>query len=186
MINEIVQDLKKINGISTKTAEKILFDLVSNNKIDDLLEVIAKINNDISICKKCFYIMEQNTCDFCDNEERNKVKLCVVATITDAYRIANSKFDGMIHVLGGEIDLRKNILPDSLDFQALIDRSDSFKEIILAFNYTIEGEVTSNYIIKKLSTKKIKITKLAKGMPVGNVLDYVDDNTLNDAFTNRK
>lgn len=186
MIEDIIFKLKGINGISTKTAEKILFDLVSNNKIDDLMEVIAMINNDISICDKCFFIRENNVCPFCNDKGRNTSKLCVVATITDGFRISKSQYDGLIHVLGGEIDLRKNILPDSLDFDSLVKRADNFKEAILAFNYTIEGEVTANYIMKKLSTKKIKVTKLAKGMPVGNVLDYVDETTLNDAFKNRK
>lgn len=186
MIEDIIQKLKTINGISTKTAEKILFDLISNNKTQELIEIITEITNKITICNKCFYIMENNQCDFCDNKDRNRTKVCVVATISDGFRISKSKYDGLIHVLGGEIDLRKNVLPDSLDFQSLINRASNFKEAILAFNYTIEGEVTANYIIKKLSTQKIKVTKLAKGMPVGNVLDYVDDTTLNDAFINRK
>ncbi|QHX35563.1 recombination protein RecR [Spiroplasma sp. TIUS-1] len=186
MIEDIILKLKGINGISTKTAEKILFDLISNDKLDDLTEVIAMINSDLSLCDKCFFVRENKKCIFCDANDRNNSKLCVVATIADGFRISKSKYDGLIHVLGGEIDLRKNILPDSLDFNSLISRVNNFKEVILAFNYTIEGEVTSNYIIKRLSTKKIKVTKLAKGMPVGNVLDYVDETTLNDAFKNRK
>ncbi|AGR41712.1 toprim domain-containing protein [Spiroplasma diminutum] len=186
-MDKIVEELKKIDGVTKKSAEKIIFDLIINkDKIDILENILKDIKNIFNECETCFYFKENNLCTFCDNENRNRNIICVVSTKMDAIKIAESNYNGMIHVLNGEINLNKNIGPEKLKMTELFVRINKDIEMLLALNLTFEGEVTSNYIANKAKGICEKISRIARGIPLGGVLDYIDQETLNDAILNRK
>ncbi|QHX36261.1 toprim domain-containing protein [Spiroplasma sp. BIUS-1] len=186
-MEKIIEELKKLDGVSKKTAEKIVFDLIINEeKLDSLSEMINKIKTTYSECDNCFFFKENNKCSFCDNQNRNKNIICVVSTKLDALKILDSSYNGMIHVLNGEINLNKNIGPEKLKMSELFVRINKGIELLLALNLTFEGEVTSNYIANKAKGIADKISRIARGIPLGGVIDYIDQETLNDAILNRK
>lgn len=187
-IAEIVDELKKIEGITKKAAEKILFDLITNKeKLDKIKVIFEEIYNDFKECEKCFYYKYNNYCDSCENNIRDTKKICIVSQPQDAKKIIDSEvFDGVFHILKGEININKNQVPEKLTLRELFAKINDNDEVILALNSTFEGEVTSNYIAKSIPNKGVKITRLAKGIPVGGVLDYIDNETLKNALDNRK
>ncbi|WP_338985112.1 toprim domain-containing protein [Spiroplasma endosymbiont of Diplazon laetatorius] len=186
-MDKLIEDLKKIDGVGKKAAEKILFDLIINkDKVDSLESVLEKIRKTYSECERCFYFKENNSCAFCDNKNRNENIICVVSTKMDALKILDSSYNGMIHVLNGEINLNKNIGPETLKMSELFVRINKGIELLLALNLTFEGEVTSNYIANKAKGISEKISRIARGIPLGGVIDYIDQETLNDAILNRK
>ncbi|ALD65918.1 toprim domain-containing protein [Spiroplasma cantharicola] len=186
-MDKIIEELKSIDGIGKKVAEKILFDLIINkNKISSLETVINEIKKSYSECNTCFYFKENNVCTFCNNKNRNQNIICVVSTKLDAIKIAKSNYNGLIHVLNGEINLNKNIGPEKIKISELFVRISKGIELLLALNLTFEGEVTSNYIANKAKGICEKISRIARGIPLGGVLDYIDQETLNDAILNRK
>ncbi|AUM62261.1 toprim domain-containing protein [Spiroplasma monobiae] len=186
-MEKMIEELKKLDGISKKTAEKIIFDLIINKeKISSLEEIIKKIKETYSECEKCFFFKENNICSFCENKNRNEKIICVVSTKLDALKILDSNYNGMIHVLNGEINLNKNIGPEKLKMSELFVRINKGIELLLALNLTFEGEVTSNYIANKAKGISEKISRIARGIPLGGVIDYIDQETLNDAIINRK
>ncbi|AUB31071.1 toprim domain-containing protein [Spiroplasma floricola] len=186
-MEKIIEELKKINGISKKAAEKIVFDLIiDKEKINSLEELLEQIKNTYTECEKCFFFKENNKCGFCDNKNRNANIICVVSTKMDAIKILDSSYNGLIHILNGEINLNKNIGPEKLKLSELFVRINKEIELLLALNLTFEGEVTSNYIATKAKSITEKISRIARGIPLGGVIDYIDQETLNDAILNRK
>ncbi|WP_339022774.1 toprim domain-containing protein [Spiroplasma endosymbiont of Crioceris asparagi] len=186
-MQDIIEKLKSLDGITSKAAEKILFDLIINkSKLDNVNELINQIRHDYSICEICFFYKYKNKCKFCDESNRKKTLICVVSKMTDAYRILNSEFKGLIHVLGGEINVQKGITPNKLKIDELIKRIHDNIEIIMGLNYTFEGEVTFNFIVNKINNKKVKVTRFARGISSGSVINYIDEDTLNNAIKNRK
>ncbi|AGR40705.1 toprim domain-containing protein [Spiroplasma taiwanense] len=186
-MEKLIEYLKNINGISSKSAEKIIFDLIINkNKLLNLEEFLKKIKLDYDECGECFFYRENRTCLFCDNDQRDKKIICVVSTKIDAKKILNSNYKGIIHVLNGEINLNKNIDPEKLTLNKLFARINMDTELLLALNLTFEGEVTANFIYNKVKSNCSKISRIARGIPLGGVLDYIDQETLNDAILNRK
>ncbi|WP_339020914.1 toprim domain-containing protein [Spiroplasma endosymbiont of Atherix ibis] len=178
---------KKIDGIGKKVAEKIIFDLIiDKEKIDSLEEILSQIKNTYNECERCFFFKENNKCSFCDNKNRNENIICVVSTKMDAIKILDSSYNGLIHILNGEINLNKNIGPEKLKLSELFVRINKEIELLLALNLTFEGEVTSNYIANKAKNITEKISRIARGIPLGGVIDYIYQEPLNDAIANRK
>ncbi|QBQ07209.1 recombination protein RecR [Spiroplasma gladiatoris] len=186
-MDELIEILKQFDGVGNKAAKKIFFQIMtSKSKKDKLIETINKISESYSICERCNFYKFQNKCSFCDDELRDKNFICVVSFITDAQKILESNFKGLIHVLNGEINLNKNIQPENLKIKELFARINKEVEILLALNLTFEGEVTANYIANQLKNNIKGITRIARGIPLGGVLDYMDSKTLEDAINNRK
>ncbi|KAF5271432.1 hypothetical protein FQR65_LT17610 [Abscondita terminalis] len=126
-------------------------------------------------------------CESCENPNRDITKICVVSNILDAKTIIDKEvYNGTFYILNGEININSGVLPENLNVDKLFDKIKVGNELLLALNTTFEGEVTSNYIANKLQGKNIKITRLAKGMPIGGVIDYIDKETLKSAFDYRK
>ncbi|AHI53420.1 recombination protein RecR [Spiroplasma sabaudiense Ar-1343] len=187
-IEELIYNLSLNKGFSKKNSERIIFDLItSKDRIVKFKDIINYIEESLSECPICFYYTENQICEICQNSQRDKNQICVVSSISDAHTIEKSNlFKGVYHVLKGEINLNKNKTPDKLTINELLSRVNENSEVILALNSTFEGEVTANFIAGILRKKTKKITRIAKGIPFGGMLDYIDDTTLKIAIKNRE
>lgn len=190
-LQNLIDTLHEFPTIGTKTAEKIAFSLISKDKKE--LEKISKSFldiQDIKLCKACFNICENEYCDICLNKNRDNSVICVVANVIDIASIEKtSKFKGKYHVLHGLLDPLNGIGPDDIKIKELIERVEKNKnkihEIILGIDPKIEGESTIIYISKILKPMGIKVTRFARGIPVGAEIEYIDQITLSDAISGR-
>lgn len=185
---KIVETLAKNKGLTKKTAQRLLVDLVNNQeKFNQFWTQIVEFKQNFGICPTCFYLTYQNECEICSDPQRNQDLICVVSSVLDVLNIEqHKKYRGLYAVLGGEINLVKNLGPDDLKIGELFQRTKENVELILALNATFEGELTANYLTKIAEKQNIKTSRIAKGIPIGGMLDYMDEETLESAFNNRK
>jgi recombination protein RecR len=188
-IQNLINRLSELPSVGPKTAERYAFYLLrqSQEKLQGLSSAISELKDKTTICQTCFTISESSPCSICSNETRDKETLCVVENSQDMVAIESTKqYNGYYFVLGGLINTINDIKPDDLNIARLIKRikSGPIKEIILALNFTLEGETTSLYLTKLLRDH-IKISRLAKGLPAGSDLEYADELTLASALKNR-
>ncbi len=191
-IEELIGHLTSLPGVGPKTAERYVFHLLNlpNESLQKMAQSIAELKEKIIICKKCLRVAEQNPCSVCSDKKRNKKLICVVSNTRDLISLESTgTYNGVYHVLGGVIDPIKNITHEQLTVKQLIKNiSDSIaEEIILALNPTMEGETTTLYLTKLLKKNfpQLKITRLAKGLPMGADLEYADEITLSNALKYR-
>ena len=186
----VIDSIKKIPGIGSKSAEKIAYQLLDLTKEDrdNVVNSIKNMYSSVSFCDKCGCLIENGKCDICSDVTREKSIICVVDRIKDVYAIeSTNNFNGLYHVLGGTISPSKGIMPEDLKINELIDRIDSsVKEIILANSTGMDGETTAMFLTKYLSDKDVIITRLGYGIPMGTQLEYADEFTLSKAFEGRK
>ena len=191
-IQNLIDQFSKLPGIGPKTAERLVFALLkwSQKQKDDFKNALAQINGSITHCSVCHNISEKDPCLICSDKTRDKTKICVLAEAHDLAAIENTgEFKGIYHVLGGVLDPLHGITPDLLRTDELVAKiqKNNITEIILAFNPDMEGEATMIYLKNLLEPfKKIRITRLARGMPVGSDLEYTDEITLSNALKNRR
>jgi recombination protein RecR len=191
-IQNIIDQFCKLPGIGPKTAERLAFAFLKWTQKDkqDFASAFSQINGSITHCAVCFNISEKDPCPICSDPARDKSKICVVAESHDLAAIENTnEFKGLYHVLGGVLEPLHGITPDKLKTDELAAKiqKNKISEIILAFNPDMEGEATMIYLKNLLQPfKKITITRLARGMPVGADLEYTDEITLSNALKNRK
>ena len=153
-----------------------------------LTQALLTMRNNIVLCRRCYNISDSDRCSICSNPKRDNELLCVVADMRDVMAIERTgSFNGIYHVLGGVIDPINGITPNELRLKELIDRSNNedFREIILALPATIEGDTTNFYIYKMLGEFKGNITTIAKGISVGDALEFADEVTLGRSIVNR-
>ncbi|ATZ19105.1 recombination protein RecR [Williamsoniiplasma somnilux] len=194
MINDefenLINEIKKIKGLNKKTAERMLIDFIENkDKLNSFIFKLEEIQKTYGVCEICFYYTFNGQCFICSDPIRNQEIICVVATINDAINIENNKkYKGLYAILGGEINLVRSVSPDRLHINEIFKRLDNKPntELILALNSTFEGEVTANYIGNIAKKQNIKVSRIAKGIPTGGMIDYMDESTLESAFNNRK
>lgn len=189
-IQDLIDSFKKLPGIGEKTAERLALSILDES--DEDVELFSKSLIDtktkIVRCKECNNLSEDDLCEICKNKNRNKKVMCVVEEPKNIILIEKLNiFDGYYHVLDGLISPIDGINPEDLNIDALIERvkKNKVEELILALKPSIEGETTSLYISKLLESDKVKITKLAYGIPLGAEIDYVDSLTLEMALENR-
>ena len=189
-IQNLIDSFKKLPGIGEKTAERLALSILDES--DEDVELFSKSLIDtktkIVRCKECNNLSEDDLCEICKNNNRNKKVMCVVEEPKNIILIEKLNiFDGYYHVLDGLISPIDGINPEDLNIDALIERvkKNKVEELILALKPSIEGETTSLYISKLLESDKVKITKLAYGIPLGAEIDYVDSLTLEMALENR-
>lgn len=189
-IQNLIDSFKKLPGIGEKTAERLALSILDES--DEDIELFSKSLIDtktkIVRCKECNNLSEDDLCEICKNKNRNKKVMCVVEEPKNIILIEKLNiFDGYYHVLDGLISPIDGINPEDLNIDALIERvkKNKVEELILALKPSIEGETTSLYISKLLESDKVKITKLAYGIPLGAEIDYVDSLTLEMALENR-
>jgi len=190
-IEKLIKELSRLPGIGPRSAERIAFAILNNEKIDaqGLSEAISDVKNKTSHCKICFGLAEGDICNICNNDQRDKESICVVEKSADVFAIERShEYKGLYHVLGGKIAPLDGIGPDQIKIKELMDRisKEKVKEVILALSSDIEGETTALFISRLFSKKKIKLTRLAQGLPVGGDIEFVDEVTLGRALENRR
>ncbi len=189
-IQSLITELQKLPTVGPKTAERYAFYLLKQpaEQLQKFAQTIAELKEKITICKNCLAIAEKNPCQICADSNRDKTTLCLVADSRDVLSMESTKqYSGQYHVLGGLINTIENIKPENLNIKQLIEKIKqvSFKEIILALSSNIEGETTTLYLTKILKPYKIKISRLAKGLPTGTDLEYADEMTLINALKYR-
>ena len=192
LIEDAVNEVARLPGIGKKTALRLVLHLVkeNENKTLALAEALSKMRLNIKFCKTCYNISDDDECFICRSHRRDKSLICVVEESKDVMAIENTaQFSGVYHVLGGIISPMNGVGPNELKIESLIQRiarsNGEIKEIILALSSTMEGDTTSFYLHKKLKELGVKITSIARGIPVGGDLEYTDEITLGRSITAR-
>jgi recombination protein RecR len=190
IIEQAVEAFAKLPGVGRKTALRYVLHLVKQDQKtgEGLSDVIRSLKNDLQYCHKCHNISESNLCLICSNTSRDESTICVVQDYRDVLAIENtSLYKGHYHVLGGLISPMDGIGPSNLNIETLVEKLASGKvsEIILALNATMEGETTSFYIFKKAAPYSVKLSTIARGIAVGDELEYADEVTLGRSIQNR-
>ncbi len=187
----LVEELSRLPGIGPKTASRLTFYLLRAPKEQALAlaEAIGQLRERIITCEICHNITEESPCPICRDEERERSLLCVVEEPLDVLAIERSGgYQGLYHVLGGAISPIDGIGPENLKIAELLGRleGEPIEEVILATNPTLEGESTAIYIRRLLIPSKVKVTRIAHGLPVGGDLEYADQVTLTRALEGRR
>ena len=191
LIENAVNEIAKLPGIGKKTALRLVLHLLKQEKteVQLLSEALTTLRENIKFCKTCFNISDDDQCRVCASTRRDRSIICVVEDTRDVMAIENTdQFFGLYHVLGGIISPIDGIGPEELTIDALVDRVGSqteTKEVILALPATMEGDTTAFYLSKKLHSFPVKITNIARGVPVGGELEYTDEITLGRSLANR-
>ena len=189
-IQNLINHFSQLPTVGPKTAERYVFYLLkqSPEELQKFAQTIAELKEKTTVCQTCFAIAEANPCLICSDQKRNQAIICVVADTRDMLTIeATKQYNGLYHILGGTINAIESIKPEQLNIKQLIVRvkQHGIKEIILALNPDLEGETTAMYLAKLLKSLNIKITRLAKGLPMGADLEYADEITLTNALKYR-
>ena len=186
---KLIRELGRLPGIGPKSAQRLAFYLQKQpeNDIQALADAILDAKDSLQLCKTCFNISENDVCTVCDDPSRKQTVICVVAEPADLLAIERSgEYNGLYHVLHGNLSPMNGIGPDQLKIQELLARLENNEEIILATSTTVEGEATAMYIAKLLHELGINVSRIAYGLPVGGDLEYADEITLGRAISNRR
>ena len=190
VFEDLIYFFRQLPGVGEKTAERYAYAFLKMDdlEIEEYSEVLKKVKSNINNCSKCGVMCEGSVCSVCGDNKRNKNQICVVQTSKEVFAIERAGFyDGLYHVLNGEISPTKGVVPNDLTIDKLIDRIDeNVEEIIIATNPTVDGEITAMYISKLLKEKKVTVTRIANGLPMGGHVDYADDMTLLKAMSGRQ
>lgn len=190
-LERLIREFTKLPGIGPKTAERLVYYLLKQPKEEliSMAESLRLAKDEVIICHQCFRFTDQDPCPICSNPKRDKSLLCVVAESQNIPVIEKTgAFAGHYHVLGGLVSPLEGITPDKLKITELEKRlkANGVKEVILALNPDLDGETTSLYLAKLIKPLGIKVTRLARGLPMGADLEYADEVTLESAFTGRR
>lgn len=190
LLDKAVGELSKLPGIGRKTALRLALHLLRRDaeEAEALGKSIIEMREKISYCSRCHNISEEETCPICSDTRRDQTMICVVENIKDVITIESTRqFNGLYHVLGGVISPLDGVAPSDIEIESLVERvkKENISEVILALSPTIEGDTTNFYIFRKLSDTPVKITMLARGVSVGNELEYTDELTLGKSIQNR-
>ncbi len=190
LLENAVSELSKLPGIGRKTALRLALHMLrrDENEAVALGESIINMRKNICYCSRCHNISEQEVCPICNDTRRNPEVVCVVENVKDVITIeATHQHTGLYHVLGGVISPLDGIGPADLEIESLVKRvsDEKLKEVILALSPTIEGDTTNFYIYRKLADLPVRVTMLARGLSIGNELEYTDELTLSKSIQNR-
>ncbi|MBQ3468912.1 MAG: recombination protein RecR [Bacilli bacterium] len=190
-LKKLIESFRLLPGVGEKTAERMAFSILDfdEENIDYFSDSLKEAKAKIHPCSICNTLTDQEKCSICSDEKRNKKKLCVVDDSKSVFMFERLKiFDGVYHVLKGLINPLEGVNPEDIGIEKLLERvkKENFEEIIFALTPSIEGETTVLYIKQILDDNKIKITKLASGVPVGAEMEYMDVLTLERALSERK
>ena len=190
-VQRLINDLSRLPGVGPKSASRLTFYLLRNSDptlADDLAESLATLKERTKYCSVCQNITESDPCEVCADEERDQTLMCVVEEPLDVVAIERSRaFNGKYHVLHGAISPVEGIGPEDIKVAELKDRINKgeFKEVIIATNATLEGDTTARYLQMVLGENKLRMTRLARGLPVGGDIEYTDEVTLGRALEGR-
>ena len=188
-IDNLIKQLSYLPGVGKKSARKLALYIINSGKSIDLAHTIIEAKNKLKLCSNCYNITENNICNICSDSNRKDDTLLVVESFNDLIIFEQlGYFKGKYHVLGGLLNPLEGIGPYDLKITELKNRisKENIKEIILGLGSSVEGDTTSLFIKKQISKLHIKISVLAKGIPVGSEIEYTDEITLKQALENRK
>ena len=190
LLETAVTELSRLPGIGRKTALRLALHMLRRDEAEavSLGEAIIKLRKEITYCRVCHNVSESEICPVCSDTNRDHSTVCVVENVRDVMCFERTgQFNGVYHVLGGVISPLDGIGPEQLEIDSLIERveNEGIKEIILALSATMEGDTTNFYIYRRLGTLPVKITQLARGVSVGNEIEYTDEITLGRSLLNR-
>lgn len=190
LLENAVNEVSQLPGIGKRTALRLVLHLLKQptSHTHQLSKALNNLVDDIKLCKKCHNISDVGVCEICSNYARNTEIICVVEDVRDVMAIENTaQFKGLYHVLGGKISPIEGVGPQNLTIDSLVEKvkGGTVKEIIFALSSTIEGDTTNFYIFKQLEKYKIKTSTIARGIAVGDELEYADEITLGRSIINR-
>ncbi len=184
-------ELSKLPGIGGKTATRLAFYLLRSSEQDvaNLATALLEMKKNVSFCRRCFHIAEGELCQICSARGRDEKRICVVEEPQDLMAIERSRsYNGFYHVLHGVLSPLDGIGPDDLKIEPLLIRleQEGIEEVILATNFTVEGEATAHYLADLCRAKGVRVTRLAHGIPSGSDLEYIDAGTVQHAVDGRR
>ncbi|MDO4940359.1 MAG: recombination mediator RecR [Erysipelotrichaceae bacterium] len=186
---ELITLFEKLPGVGYKTAQRYAFSLLekTDDEINLIVQDLLNVKN-IKKCKICGFLCDEDECEICKDEHRDRSTIMVVGYPQEAVAIEKTNgYHGLYHILNGLISSSKGVYPEDINIESLIQRiNEDVKEVIIATSPTMDGEMTSLYLNKLLVDKNVLVTRLAHGLPMGSSLDYADDLTLIKAFDNRR
>ena len=190
LLEKAVGEFAKLPGIGRKTALRLVLHLLrqSEKDVESFSQSVLRMKSEVKYCRICYNISDTEICPICSDPHRDRTTVCVVENIQDVMAVENTQqYHGVYHVLGGIISPMDGIGPSDLEIDSLVDRvaSGGVKEVILALSSTMEGDATAFYISKKLAPYQVTLTAIARGISVGNELEYTDEVTLGRSILNR-
>ena len=189
-IEKLIESFEKLPSIGHKTAQRLAFYMLdlSKEEIKEFTDSIINAKNNLKFCSKCFNISDTDPCNICSNPKRDESVICVVEEVRDVLAMERThEYNGVYHVLHGSISPMNGVGPDNIKIKELLTRlmDGKVKEIILATNPRVEGEATAMYISKLVKPLGIKVTRIARGIPIGGDLEYTDEVTLAKSLEGR-
>lgn len=189
-IDRLITALNRLPGIGRKTAARLAFHILKlpDDQANELADVIREVKERVGFCSICYNISETDPCQICSDPNRRRDVICVVEEAMDAAALDKAEgFSGLFHILGGRLSPLDGIGPDDLHISPLLNRiSDQVKEVIVATNPNVEGEATAVYLSRLIKPLGIKVSRIARGLPVGSDLEYADAVTLARALEGRQ
>lgn len=190
LLENAVNEFAKLPSIGRKTALRLVLHLLKQNSYDvqQFAQALTTLKNDVQYCSTCHNISDREICPICSNSQRDHSIVCVVENIKEVMVIENTaQYKGVYHVLGGVISPMDGIAPSDLEIESLIDRvaSGEVKEVIFALSTTMEGDTTNFYIYKRLQQYKVEVSMIARGVAIGDEIEYADEVTLGRSIVNR-
>lgn len=190
LLERAVQEFSKLPGVGRKTALRLVLHLLrqEDQDVQVFVEVVSRLKHDVCYCKTCHNISDAERCPICADPRRDATTVCVVENIQDVMAVENTQqYQGLYHVLGGVISPMDGIGPSDLEIDSLVKRVEEggVREVILALSPTMEGDTTNFYIFRKLAPYDVSISIIARGVSVGNELEYTDEVTLGRSIVNR-
>ena len=190
LLEKAVGEFAKLPGIGRKTAMRLVLHLLRQEtaSVESFGNAVIKLKHEIKYCKVCHNISDTDTCCICSNPARDASTVCVVENIRDVMAVeATQQYKGLYHVLGGVISPMDGIGPSDLQIDSLVERvkTGTVKEVIFALSSTMEGDTTIFYIFRKLAPYDVKLTMIARGISIGDELEYTDEVTLGRSIVNR-
>ena len=190
-LEKVINEFGKLPGVGPKTAQRLGFYLLKKDSLDinALADAVRSLKTDITFCSKCHNMAESDPCSICSDPNRDHTLICVVEEPLDAIALDKTgQFKGLYHVLGGVLNPMEGIGAEQLNITSLANRITELdaKEIIIATNPSLEGETTAMHIAKFLNSTDIKVTRIARGLPMGGDLEYADEITLSRALDGRR
>ncbi len=189
-LESAIEELSKLPSIGKKTAQRLALYILKSDiqTVENLVKAIHELKTKLRFCSRCFNISEEELCEICKNPKRDNSLICIVEEASDVMAIEKThEFNGKYHVLGGVLSPLSGIDPDSLKIKELLKRfeTEEVREIILALNPDTEGETTSLYLAKVIKPLGIKVSRIARGLPIGGDLEFADEATISRAVLGR-
>lgn len=187
-IQRLIDHFASLPSIGKKTAQRLVFHLLKKDikYLEDFANSLLDVGNKVKLCSHCFNFTDEDPCKICNSSKRNNKIICIVEQASDVLLIEKTnEYNGKYHVLHGLLNPIEGITPETLKIKELMTRLIDVEEVILALNPTIEGEVTIQYLTKFIKPLDIKISRIARGVPIGSSLEFTDQATISNALESR-